>query len=304
MKRFQFLEADSGSNSTTGTGGGTLLSSAPAQAAPVTTAPATTGGTSWIKDDGTFGEGWQSKLPEDIRNADSLKVMGSFTDLAKSYVATKAMVGKKLEAPREDATPEQIAAWRKTVGAPDDVQGYYGDAKTLRPDSVPEALWNADSEKAFLAIAHKHHLPVAAVKDILAFQGEITGQAVQQSEAEFAKFKEGQIATLRKEWGGEFDGNIELAKRVAQTVGLDPMTNEMFQKADVVQAFAKLGKLFSEDKIVKGDTGRMAGSIQDRVRDITDPKSQSALARDYRGESGPERQAVAQKQLHELMSVK
>ena len=36
--------------------------------------------------------------------------------------------------PGEGATPEQVAAWRKTVGAPEKPEGYRGDAKTLLKD--------------------------------------------------------------------------------------------------------------------------------------------------------------------------
>ena len=45
-------------------------------------------------------------------------------------------------------------------------------------------------------------------------------------------------------------------------------------------------------------------SIGERVKDITDPKSTSMLAREYRGEFGAERQTAAQGTLHQLMANK
>ena len=87
------------------------------------------------------------------------------------------------------------------------------------------------------------------------------------------------------------------------TVGLDPKTHPIFTSAEVVQAFAKFGKLLSEDKLVKGDSSGIDGSINARARDIVDPSSQSQMAREYRGEFGPERQAAAQATLHQLYTA-
>ncbi len=258
---------------------------------------------SWADEGGKLNESWLSKLPAELQGNDSLKVIGTLPDLAKSYVETKRLIGTKLEMPGEGATPEAIANWRKTVGAPEKPEGYLGEAKSLRPESVPESLWNVEGEKKFLELAHKHHLPPVAVKEILQFHADATTASL-----EAAKVVEGDVlkaegAKLRQAWGKDYDSNLNVASRVAQTVGLDPKTHPAFTSAEVVQAFAKMGRLLSEDKLVKGDAQGVNGAVSDRIRDIQDTKSTSALARDYRGENGAERQAAAQKQLHELMAA-
>lgn len=316
MKRPFFLMADAGGGAggsgdagagAGAAGGATLLSGAGAAAgaagagagAGATTTPAF----SWAKEDGTFSEGWQDRLPDDVKSHASLKVIGSVGDLAKSYVATKEMVGKRLEAPGEGATPEQISAWRKVVGAPETPQGYLADGQTsLRPEAVPEGLWDKGNEDKFVAIAHKHNLPPAAVKEILGFYGESIKGGLEASQAEQQAMLTEQGNILKKTWGGEYDANIRLAERVADTVGL-PRDHAAFTDATVIQAFAKMGKLFSEDKLVKGDTTGVNGSIRDKIRDFTDPASTSVLSREYRGEFGPERQNAAQGQYHELLKA-
>lgn len=256
---------------------------------------------SFIKDDGSFSPNWLEKLPEDIRASDSLKTVQSLGDLAKNYIETKKLVGKKFEMPGEGATPEQIAAFRKVTGAPEKPEGYLGDAKTLRPDSIPESAWDAEGEKQFLAVAHKHHLSPAAVKDIIALHGTQISGAIKMSEEQQAAALQAEGNKLRTAWGRDYDANVVLAARVAQTVGLDPKTHEAFRSAEMVQTFAKIGKLLSEDKLVRGEQGSgINATIQDRIREITDLKSTSVMARDYRGENGPERQQAAQAQLHEL----
>lgn len=306
MKRFmRFLAGEAGGGSG---GGGTLLSggSAEGSSQQQAAAPAVGEGAaapwSWAKEDGAFNEGWLEKLPDNLRGNASLKVIGSVSDLAKSYVETKGLIGKKLEMPGEGATPEAVTAWRKTVGAPDKPEGY-NDGKSMRPDTVPEANWDPASEKQFLAIAHKHHLPPGAVKEIMDFYGGSIATGLQASQEAQGAMLQAEGAKLKTTWGADFDANLNTASRVALTVGLDPKTHPIFQSAEVVQAFAKLGKLFSEDKLVKGDSQGINGSIGERIRDITDSKSVSVIAREYRGEFGPERQQAAQTQLHQFMTA-
>lgn len=279
------LLAGAGAGANAGAGAGTGASATPG----------------FIKDDGSFSPNWLEKLPEDIRGSDSLKTIQSLPDLAKNYIETKKLVGKKFEMPGEGATPEQIAFFRKVTGAPEKPEGYLGDAKTLRPDSIPESAWDAEGEKQFLTVAHKHHLSPAAVKDIIALHGAQISGAIKMSEEQQTAALQAEGNKLRTAWGRDYDANVILASRVAQTVGLDPKTHEAFRSAEMVQTFAKIGKLLSEDKLVRGEQGSgINATIQDRIREITDLKSTSVMARDYRGENGPERQQAAQAQLHEL----
>lgn len=256
---------------------------------------------SWTSPEGALSAGWTDRLPEELRGNASLKTVTSLPDLAKSYVETKRLIGAKMGVPGEQATPEQIAAWRRTVGAPDRVEGYQTEGKSLRPESIPEGLWDANNERKFLEIAHKHHLPAAAVNEILGFYGQSIADGMASSQEQQATSLQEEGGKLRQAWGSDFDANLGLAARVARTVGLDPQTHPIFTSAEVVQAFARFGRLLSEDKLVKGDVSGISGSINDRVQSITDPGSTTTLAREYRGEFGPERQQSAQQQLHQLM---
>jgi len=213
------------------------------------------------------------------------------------------LIGMKMEMPGEKATPEQVANWRRTVGAPEKPEGYLGEAKSLRPELVPEQYWDAEGEKKFLALAHKHHLPPAAVKEILGFYGESIATSLGASREQEGTVLRNEGAKLHETWGREYEANLQMASRAAHTVGLDPKTHPIFTSAEVVQAFAKIGRLISEDRLVKGEAGGISTSAADRIREMTDPVSTHPLAREYRGEFGPERQAAAQGQLHALMAA-
>lgn len=310
MKHPQFFyEGDAGGGSgggDAGGAGGTLLSAAAADAG--SSQHSQTNGNepafTWAKEDGSLDPAWIERLSPELKGNPSLKPIGTIHDLAKSYVETKKLIGTKLEAPGENATPEQITNWRKTVGAPEKPEGYYGDAKTLRPEAVPEGMWDTESEKKFLEIAHKHHLPPAAVKEILGYYGENIANSVKASAEQEGVILQQEQTKLRESWGKEFDSNLSIAARVAQTVGLDPKTDPIFTSAKAVEAFAKMGKLLSEDKLVKGENQGVSGSIADKIREIQDVNSGSQLARDYHGQNGPQRQQEAQAILHDLIRTR
>ena len=294
-----FAENDGGNGGAAGTlfaGAKDAPADATPQTAPGGSAPA------WLKgDDGTFDPGWVDRLPESLRAEASLRIMPTISDLAKSYVETKKLVGTKLEMPNEKSTPEQLASWRKTVGAPDKPEGYLGDAKTLRPDTLPESAWSSESEKAFLDVAHKHSLPPAAVRDIIALHAADVGKHLQGvGEAQNAALAAEEVK-LRTEWGAQFGDNLSAAKRMAQTIGLDPNTHPAFTDSTVVMAMSRMAKLLSEDKLVKGDAPSIGTTIEGRIKDIQDTKSDSMVSREYRGEFGAERQASAQHILHQLI---
>jgi len=129
-----------------------------------------------IDDNGAFTEDFKTALPTFL--GDKHKDSKSFDDipdvatLAKRFADTKAMVGRKLEnviqKPGEDATPEQIAAYRQSLGrelgaaeSPDKYEFFHADPKTL-PDGW---TYNAETEKAIAALAHKHNVPVSFLKE-------------------------------------------------------------------------------------------------------------------------------------------
>ncbi|CAB4155451.1 hypothetical protein UFOVP672_13 [uncultured Caudovirales phage] len=252
-----------------------------------------------VGSDGKFVKDWQSKLPDDLKGNPSLTMIGDLPTLAKNYLATKALVGTKLEMPGEGATPEQLAAWRKTVGAPDTPDAY-GE---LRPEVIPAEMWDAASEGELKAIAHKHHLSPAAVKEIVALHAKGIEAGVQAHEAGMQKSLADGEAALKAKWGPQLAENLMQAQTFAKLLGLDPL-DPMFINPAVVEAMHKGATQFMRgEQLVTGQAGNMGQTVKARINDITDGASQSMTAREYRGEFGQERQAAAQQILHQLMAA-
>lgn len=280
--------------------GGTLLSGDSGAAAPPPVAGAGTGAAppapvqpsapqSIIGADGAFAPNWLESLPEDLRGKAALASVPTLADLAKSYVETKSLVGKKFQMPSESSTPEEIAAWRKNVGAPDTPEGY-GE---LRPDDFPEDHWDKETAGQFAAIAHKHHLPPAAVKDIIGLHAGAVKASLAKLEAEENGWQETETAKLKQAWGQNFEAEAHAATTLVKALGLDPL-NPIFRNADLVQAMARGARMMMGDRLVTGQAPGIAGGIPARISDIRQSP-------EYLGQRGEEAQKLAQSQLHALL---
>jgi len=262
-----------------------------AESAAQTTSTATAQDTSatsaprgYVGDDGSFADGWLDRLPAEMDPAkQTLAKYRGLPELAKSHFELQQLLGKKSSAvniPGEKSTPEEIAAYRKAVGVPETVDGY-----NLKPEKLPDGVtWDDATGKAFAEIAHKHHIPAAAMKELAALQ--ISQEAMRAEEV--GKMIGAQLERGKQElqaaWGANFDKNIGLAARVAQTVGLDPHTDGL-RDPKVVQALVRVAGMMSEDKLVTGEfaPSMQAGKI--RAKSIMTDKSNPLYAKYQEGDS-------------------
>ncbi len=241
--------------------------------------------------DGAFSPNWRDNLPPEFKDNPALTTVPNLPELVKSYIHTKGMVGKRMEAPGLDATPEAIAAWRKTVGAPDTPEGY-GE---LRPEDFPADQWDGETAGQLAQIAHKHHLPPAAVKEIIGLHAAQVKAGMEKFQTGEAEFKAAGVAALRKEWGADFDAQAHAAQTFAKAIGLNPANTPDFASPEFVLAMARGAKLIMGDKMITGAPVGVAGGIDSRIRDIQ-------ASPDYMGERGEQAQQAAQAQLHNLLN--
>ena len=225
-----------------------------------------------IGPDGSFTEGWHQKALGPDYNG-PLAGARTLPDVDKmlrdSMAAARQKTAGMVRVPSENAKPEEVAEFRKALGVPEKPDDY-GD---LRPDTIPPEMWDPESSKALSQIAHKHNLPPAAIKEIVGlYAGQIDKQ-VKLGEAQQAQYMAGEVAILQKAWGNQFSENINIATRVAATIGLDPK-DPALQNSTMVQALRRVGDLISGDKLVNGATIGLSGSPKDQAQAImTDPSN-------------------------------
>jgi hypothetical protein len=265
MNKMQFLEADgapSGNPAPATTdapasGGASLLGGDPT---PPTQTPTQS---PYFGPDGSFAEGWMDRLPEDFlkpEEVDSFKSINgrykSPLEIAKANFHKDKLLSKRgVVIPNENSTPEEVSAYRKAVGVPDSADKY-----NVKPEKLPEGLeWSDDLAKPILDIAHKHGIPEAAMKELVAAhmanEAQRTGAVSEMIEKDLETGRQ----ELQKSFGQDFEKKIDLAKRAAQSVGVNPLSRG-FMDPDVVKGFVRLAEKISEDRLTgDGKTGGLMG---------------------------------------------
>ena len=122
----------------------------------------------------------------------------SFRELEKKFSSIK----QAPELPK-DATPEQVAEYRKAVGVPEKADGYMDGLKDLPigDELKPHVM-------KFLEDMHGKHASPAVVKDALQSYmaiAEANNQARSEADEEAKRVSRSE---LQKEWGGEYKTNF------------------------------------------------------------------------------------------------
>ena len=251
---------------------------AAAPVAPPTASAQTSAPRGYVGEDGNFSDGWLDRLPGELDPAkQTLAKYRGLPELAKSHFELQQLLGKKSSAvniPGEKSTPEEVAAFRKAVGVPETADGY-----NLKPEKLPDGVtWDDATGKAYAEIAHKHHIPAAAMKELAALQLSQEAMRAEEVGRMFDEKYERSRQELQTAWGANFDKNIKTAKQLAELAKLDPNTWGAGDP-NVVQALVRIAGMLSEDKLV---TGGFAPSIQggkDRANSIMTDKTNSLYAK-------------------------
>lgn len=246
-----------------------------------------------IGQDGKFTQGWTDHLPESHKPfAGSLSRFPGFLELAGSYANAEKKLSTRVQAPNETSTPEQIAEWRKLIGAPEKPEDY-GLAK---PDKLPDGVeWNDAAVGKLAQVAHKHHLPPSAVKELLGLHLELSGEQVGKSKLDVEAYVQTQTKALQDEWKGDYNANLEQAVKAAGLLGVDVNDPDFGSNAKMIKLLHSASKLMREDKLLGGD-----GSRQTATEQIAAIRASDA----YQGKQGQAAQEAAAQRIKALSGAK
>lgn len=250
----------------TPTGGSLLDGGSPAAEAPTPSG-------AWVNEKGQFGENWLDRLPADLQ--DSKQILGQFKDVdgaLKTLVNQQRLLGKKADAvliPKDDASPEEVAAFRAKLGVPETP-----DAYALKPKDLPEGMqWDENYAKELNAAAHEAGITPAQAEKLMSKYASLEAQNAQQAELQAKAQYEASRKELAEAWGDKFDINKSVATRMAQTLGLDPNSKGL-SDPKVVIALERAARLISDDKIVSSDSSATVQVGKSRAMDImTNPSN-------------------------------
>ena len=173
-----------------------------------------------------------------------LKRLARFASEADVYKAfreleTKKSKGELVSKLAKDATPEQVAQWRKENGIPDAPDKY-----DLKFDN---GLVIGEQDKPlideFVSKMHGENANPAQVKAAIASYYEILGKQQQAMAESDSAYKDESLEGLREEWGGDFKKNLNAVNGFLQSLPED--TRLAFENARTPD-----GKLIGNDPAI------------------------------------------------------
>lgn len=140
-------------------------------------------------------------------------------DLGKAYrEAVKKISSGELAKPLpKDATPEQIAEWRKGNGIPEKPEGYF--------EKLPNGLViGAEDKPMFDAVAAKLHARNVApevIHDLAEWYYGMQDEALKKTSEKDQQEANAATDMLRQDWGPDYRANINVANSYLDSLGAD-----------------------------------------------------------------------------------
>jgi hypothetical protein len=223
--------------------------------------------------------GFLDDLPEPLRKSPSLAKFNGKTALAQSYVELEGQLGKynnSVILPEKDAKPEELEKFYSRIGRPekkddyklDPTEGFEAPEEYL--NSMKSLYHEAGLRPEQASIIHKKTALAAA--SIIAEMKKIQEGNVKKSEGAAKLEREQAEATLRTQWGLNYDLRIEQARRfIIDEGGADAI--DYLEKKGVasdpviLRLMAKAGASIAPHKLVSGPQAKdKPGSPYDYMR--------------------------------------
>jgi len=238
---------------------------------PAAPAPASLDLASRINPDGTFKENFLAGLPEDLGKHGSLAKYKSITDLAKGYVNSQALIGKKASDFWKSDDPKVIAERKAIMGIPDSVDGYDLVMPEI-PDGVKDVYTDATIND-FKTKASEIGLTKDQAKALLEWDAGRATKAFEGVGEQMEVQKQQAAETLKAEWGRKFDENLAKVKKTTDYLGITEVLdstglgNEPLILKSILE---KIVPAISEDRLIGDGLTQSLATIHDQVRAVDD----------------------------------
>lgn len=219
---------------------------------------------------------WRKEMALDDDDLKILERFPSQKDLMKSWKEQRAMISasKSKEPLPKDATPEQVAEFRKVNGIPEKAEDYY--------KALPEGVTFGEDDKPgvtkFLEDMHALNTPPAIVSKALeVFVAAQEEAALAQSEKDISS-RDKTAETLKTEWGPDYKANVDTMMGFVRgnfpegvhAALLNARLGDgtpLFSHPDTVKAFAQLGRVLgNKGTSTPGGGTDQLSAIEDQIK--------------------------------------
>jgi len=199
---------------------------------------------------------WVAQVQKDLRGEDLAMSLNDFVKTSRETAKERDTLKARspgLTIPGNDAKPEDVAAFNKALGVPENPDGY-------KFTGLPDGVVKPEDVKAFAVLAHKLHVPLAAAQELIAYE-TARGVAARTAyaEAQTKKTKE-QADRLIQKYGVEKAREMAATRdRFLEQLGGQPLKDELNQSLEnsplLIDAVDKIAVLFTEKGITLSGTG-------------------------------------------------
>jgi hypothetical protein len=240
---------------------------------------------------------WSANLPDDLKDYKGFERYPTTADFLRGHrELQKAWDGRQqVKPPGEGAKPEEVAAWRKLMGAPEKPEDYGLKA----PEKLPEGIqWNEDLAKDFAALAHKHHLPPAVVQELAEFHNQNLAKMQQSAGEQMALATETARAEMQKAWGQDLPKNAAMVTEFAKMIELDVSDPKYGNDPVLAQALLRSAELLN--RLTAEPSGLITGSTAPIAQTAQAAYDKIINSDDFMGKNGPDKAQAAVAQLRAL----
>ena len=240
-------------------------------------------------------------IPEDLRSHKSLTKFKTAGEAAKAYVNLESMLGKRIEIPGDDASPEVKAAFRTKLGVPEKADDYENPA-------VPEGQQlDAGLFGDFKKIAHEAGIPKAAAKKLADWYVGLEQRRMTEFAARTEKAKAEGMKALHAQWGGATSDNVGIIQRLVAETG-DQDLKEALERTGFgndpagLRWLAKIGRNLMENDLI--DPAGLGTGMEDARAEIAKIQGEASKDRKHplRNTAHPEHKSL-KKKMETLYSI-
>ena len=220
-------------------------------------------------------------LPEGLRAEPSLQTFDSVDKLAKSYVNAVKKIGG--DPANLVSLPQEGESW----------DNFYN--QTGRPETPEGYEFGEDGGDLdfYRSAVHQIGLTQEQATDMLDLYSSVQEEQNEASEKATADFAVDSQIELKREWQQNYDAKLDQAQRAFAQFST-PEFNEIMDETglgnhpEVIKAFAKIGSMIGEDKLVVGTgLGRSQMSVHDAQDQIQSKYRDAEFSKAYRDNRNP-----------------
>ena len=188
----------------------------------------------------------------------------SVEDLTRHNMALRRRLSRAVTPPGEDADAEELAEFRSRMGVPESPADYAYDAPDDLPDYLADAAGEAEMSEIF-EVAHGLGLTQTQLSGLLDWRFEQLAGAGARLEGQFARAREESEKGLRREWGRDYERNLNLSRRALREFGGEGLMEfltrarvdgaQLANHPEIVKWAAGAGRALTEGTLHTGGEG-------------------------------------------------